>query len=177
MSRSWLADSECVDSPRLRVESYFISDVIPTVDRTLRTVPSVSARGVLGNSAGGYCALDLGLRHPELFSAVAGLSPLTRPTYDYGSLADLFGRPANLATVVAQHTPSWLLEHQPGARKERLYLDVGDTDPVRTEVIRFSERDRQLGGDVVLRVREGGHTYRVWRPALVAAIRWFAAGA
>lgn len=120
MSHSWLSDSECVDSPRLRAETYLVSDVVPTVDRTLRTLARGSARGVLGNSAGGFCALDLGLRHPELFSAVAGLSPLTRPTYAFGSLADLFGRPADLSTVVDQHTPAWLLTHRPASRRARL---------------------------------------------------------
>lgn len=177
MSTSWLADSECVDGPRLRAESYLVRDVIPTVDSTLRTLPKRSARGVLGNSAGGFCALDVGLRHPELFSAVAGLSPLTRPTYDYGTLADLFGRPVDLPSVVAHHTPSWLLAHSPASRRERIYLDVGDVDPLRPAVARFAALGRELGGDPQLHIRKGGHTYQVWRPALADAIRWFAAGA
>lgn len=177
MSRSWLADSECVDSPRLHAETYLVRDVVPAVDRTLRTLSTASSRGVLGNSAGGFCALDVGLRHPELFSAIAALSPVIRPTYDYGSLSDLFGQPADLSSVVAHHTPAWLLENHPASRSERIYLDVGDVDPLRPAVQRFAALDQQLGGRPSLRVREGGHTYQVWRPALVDAIHWFAAGA
>lgn len=174
MSTGWLADSECVDGPALRAETYFVSDVIPAVDGSLRTLSEAAGRGVLGNSAGGFCALDLGLRHPDLFSAVAGLSPVTRPTYDYGSLADLFGHRADLNTVVAEHTPTWLLQHRPATRRQRLYLDVGDVDPLRPDVQRFAALDRAVGGNPQLRIRRGGHTYLVWRPALASAIQWFA---
>lgn len=177
MSSSWLADSECVDGPKMRAETYLVDDVVPAVDRTLRTLPRAADRGLLGNSAGGYCSLSLALRHPELFSQAAALSPLTRPTYAYGTLADLFGRRPDLSRVIAEHTPGWLLVNRPLSRRVRLYLDVGDADPVRPAVLRFAALSTRLGGDVQLRVREGGHTYQVWRPALVDAIRWFAAGA
>lgn len=176
MSSSWLADSECIDGPALRAESYLVDDVVPQVDRLLRTVASADQRGVLGNSAGGYCALTVGLRHPDVFSRVAALSPLTTPTYSYGSLADLFGNPADLAEVVAEHTPGWLLEHRPRARAVQLWLDVGEADRVRPQVLALARLDARLGGHPRVATREGGHTFQVWRPALAAAIRWFAEG-
>lgn len=176
MSAGWLADSECIDGPALHAESYLVDDVVPEVDQQLRTLPAAADRGLLGNSAGGYCALTIGLRHPQVFSRVAALSPLTSPTYSYGSVADLFGHPSNLSAVVAEHTPGWLLEHRPEARGVQLWLDVGDVDGVRRGVTRLAALDRSLGGHPRLVVREGGHTYQVWRPALAEALSWFARG-
>jgi enterochelin esterase-like enzyme len=177
MSTGWLADSECIDGPAFRAETYLTRDVVPQVDQQLRTQPTSGARGVAGNSAGGYCALALGLRHPGLFSKVAALSPLVTPSYSYGSLADLFGHPRDLRSVVQAHTPEWLLQHRASARGVHLLLDVGNADPVRRGVRRLFALDQELGGHAELVVRRGGHTYQVWRPALRAAVAWFAAGA
>lgn len=173
MSRGWLADSECVDSPRQAVESYLVRDVLPQVDALLRTDSRAGGRAIAGNSAGGYCALTLGLRHPELFSYVAALSALTRPSYAYGSLGDLFGHPPALRHVIEQHTPSWLLRHWPSSRHVQVLLDVGDSDPLRQEVTRFAHLEEALGQHPRLTIRHGGHTYRVWRPALKDALMWF----
>jgi len=177
MSAGWLADSECVDGPALQAESYLVDDVVPDVDRLLRTTRAAVARGVAGNSAGGYCALAVGLRHPAVFSHVAALSPLTMPTYSYGTLADLFGHPADLPAVVERHTPGWLLQHRPDSRSVQLRIDVGDADPLQKDARVLAVLDKRVGGHPQLVVRPGGHTFRVWRPALRDAVGWFARGA
>ena len=177
MSRGWLDDSECVDRPGFAAESYLTLDVIPTIDALLRTRSQTQARGLMGNSSGGYCALALGLRHPDLFARIAALSPNTTPTFAYGSLADLFGRPAELRTVVDVHTPAWLLLNRPECRAVALRLDVGGQDQLLDGVRRLAALDRTLRGDPQVIVRQGGHTFRTWRPAIRDAVSWFAAGA
>jgi enterochelin esterase-like enzyme len=177
MSKSWLDDSECVDRPTLRAESYLVRDVVPTIDHLLRTHAEGTSRGLAGNSAGGYCALSISLRHPTLFSRVAALSPLTRPTYSYGSLAQLFGNPSDLQTTVDTHTPSWLLQHVTAARTVQMRLDVGRQDPVATGVRELAQFDASIGGRPQLILRSGGHTFRVWGPALRDAVLWFAQSA
>lgn len=51
-------------------ESYLTGELIPHIDRQFRTLPSARHRAVAGKSSGGFGALRLGMRHPELFSAV-----------------------------------------------------------------------------------------------------------
>ena len=60
MSRSWTDDPECVDGVHELVESHLLAQVIPTVDSHLRTLADRD-RVFAGMSAGGYCALNLGL--------------------------------------------------------------------------------------------------------------------
>src|SRR5690349_6940611 len=54
-----------------RYEDYLIDEVIPFVDAQYRTIPQPEARGVFGKSSGGYGAMILGMRHPDVFRAVA----------------------------------------------------------------------------------------------------------
>jgi len=54
-----------------RYEDYVCDELIPFVDGCLPTLPRRDARGVFGKSSGGYGALRLGMRRPDLFSAVA----------------------------------------------------------------------------------------------------------
>jgi len=56
-------------------EDYIYRDVVGFIDRKYRTIRNRSGRGIAGHSMGGYGALWVGMRHPEVFSAMYLLSP------------------------------------------------------------------------------------------------------
>jgi S-formylglutathione hydrolase len=56
-------------------EDYILRDVIGYVDANYRTLARAESRGVAGHSMGGFGAITLGMKHPEVFSAVYALSP------------------------------------------------------------------------------------------------------
>lgn len=58
----------------LALEDHILKDVIGFVDQTFRTIPTRQGRGVAGNSMGGFGALMLTLKHPDLFSAASAMS-------------------------------------------------------------------------------------------------------
>jgi len=55
-------------------ETYITKDLIGWADKTYRTVATRDARAIAGLSMGGYGALMLGMRHPDLFAASASHS-------------------------------------------------------------------------------------------------------
>jgi len=55
-------------------EDFVIYDLIHSVDQTFRTVPAREGRAISGLSMGGYGALTIGLRHPNLFCSIASQS-------------------------------------------------------------------------------------------------------
>ncbi len=55
-------------------EDYIASDLVRHIDASYRTVAKRSARAIGGLSMGGYGALMLAMRHPDLFSSVASHS-------------------------------------------------------------------------------------------------------
>lgn len=67
-----LGGSQYVNSPVLGSYSdHVVQDVVPLIDRSLRTLASAAHRAVVGRSSGGIGALWLSMNHPEVFSAVA----------------------------------------------------------------------------------------------------------
>ncbi|MGA8028486.1 MAG: alpha/beta hydrolase-fold protein [Bryobacteraceae bacterium] len=56
-------------------EDFITRDVVNYVDAHYRTIAKASSRGIAGHSMGGYGALRMGMRHPEVFSAAYGMSP------------------------------------------------------------------------------------------------------
>lgn len=58
----------------IRYEDFFIREFIPFIDRVYRVDVSRSSRGIEGISMGGYGALHLAFRHPELFVSVSANS-------------------------------------------------------------------------------------------------------
>lgn len=58
-------------------EDYIVKDVVNFVDKKYRTMPNASSRGIAGFSMGGSGALNISLKHPDVFSAAYIMSPGT----------------------------------------------------------------------------------------------------
>ena len=52
-------------------ETHLIQELVPWVDATFRTLGERAHRGIAGKSSGGFGALRLGMRHPDVFAALA----------------------------------------------------------------------------------------------------------
>lgn len=67
--------SQYINSPGTgRYEDYIVGELVPYVDATHRTKASPEHRGTDGKSSGGYGAVVLAMRHPDVFGAVASHS-------------------------------------------------------------------------------------------------------
>jgi S-formylglutathione hydrolase FrmB len=55
-------------------EDFFLKEFIPGVEKRYRSESRRDSRGIAGISMGGYGALHIAFRHPQLFAAVAALS-------------------------------------------------------------------------------------------------------
>src|SRR5205085_8706467 len=63
-------------------ERDLVTRLVPWVDGRLPTEPSAAGRVIAGLSAGGYGAVDIGLRHPSLFGTIESWSGYFRPLHD-----------------------------------------------------------------------------------------------
>lgn len=70
---SWYEDSEVLGDYR----TYIASDLVNYIDSKYRTIPDREHRGIAGHSMGGYGAISLAIEYPDVFGAVAALSPGT----------------------------------------------------------------------------------------------------
>ena len=128
-------DSLCLDTAAQgNAETYVTQDLVAAVDGQLRTKADPTQRGIGGLSMGGYCALNLGLKHPDVYSVVLDFSGDTVPTVDTlpGGLAQLFG--PNYQKSVDANTPAKYLGQLDASRGPALWIDVGQSDEALKEI-------------------------------------------
>jgi S-formylglutathione hydrolase FrmB len=87
--------SFCVNSElNGNYEDYIIQDIIPYIDANYRTLPDRDSRGIAGHCMGGYCAMYLTMRHPDVFGAAASHS---------GMISIVATVPASLELIAAEN--------------------------------------------------------------------------
>jgi S-formylglutathione hydrolase FrmB len=123
---------------KVRYEDFLVQEFLPGIETRYRTRPGRANRGVAGVSMGGYGALHLAFRHPQLFSAVSAHSPaiidklpaFTAPTSG-GSmrsrvLGATFGSPPDPAFW--DHNSPLTLARSANLAGVKVYFDCGDQD-------------------------------------------------
>jgi len=171
-------DTECVDSPLGRVETYLTVDVPTAVRADLGTLPPGPGWAVAGFSEGGSCSIMLALRHPDLFATFGDFSGLAGPrvgeTNDdtADTVAQLFG---GSAQEFAAHEPADLL----GSTRFPAtggWFEVGsdDAEPLAA-VPRLAPLASAAGiSTCAVVVPGGGHTFDVWSAAFRGSLPWMA---
>jgi S-formylglutathione hydrolase FrmB len=56
-------------------ETYVATELVAFIDGHYRTLAARDSRGLAGHSMGGYGTMRIGMKHPEVFSAIYALSP------------------------------------------------------------------------------------------------------
>ncbi|HEY8391229.1 MAG TPA: alpha/beta hydrolase-fold protein [Capillibacterium sp.] len=56
-------------------EDFVVNDVIGYIEQNYRTIPQSSSRGIAGFSMGGFAAINLAFRHPDVFGVLYSLAP------------------------------------------------------------------------------------------------------
>ncbi|MET0189587.1 MAG: alpha/beta hydrolase-fold protein [Pseudonocardia sediminis] len=173
------ADTECVDGPAGRVETYLTVDLPEFVRSTFRTERPGPGWAVAGLSEGGSCAAMLALRHPGAFATFGDYSGLTGPrlgeTNDdtASTVSGLFG---GSAQEFAAHEPADLLASRryPGTGG---WFEVGSADAEPFAATRaLVPPARRAGIDTCeVVVPGGGHTFDVFSQAFSDSLPWMAA--
>jgi len=162
-------DTECVNvvgGPQ--VETYLTYDVRTAVERAFRASRDGADWTVLGDSTGGYCAADLALRHPDLFTAAVSIAGYNAPAHD-AATRNLFGDQPALARLFS---PAWLVGHQ---QRGPLHLLLISSRPDRT-AYRATEQLRAIVRPplqlATLVLPFGGHNFRTFAAELPVAFGW-----
>jgi enterochelin esterase-like enzyme len=148
-------------------EKYLVWDVVPWARRHLPLDARRRAQAVAGLSAGGYGAVDIGLRHPRLFGTLESWSGSFTAPHD-GSL-----RHASAAGLAA-HDPSLLAQREAPLLRTlgtRLFLSAGTRDRAAARAAAaFAGELSSLRIPHHLRLGPGRHNGRFWASQLAPAL-------
>jgi putative tributyrin esterase len=135
-NNGWYTDSATV--PSEKYESYLLQELIPDVQSRYRTIEEGYARGLAGQSMGGYGSLKIALKHPDEFAFAASMSGALRAArytekdgggWDlvWQSIQHAFG-PVGSATRDANDLFAIAQAARPEQGLPFLYLDCGTED-------------------------------------------------
>lgn len=154
----------------LAYENHIARDVVEFVDESFPTIASRRGRAIAGLSMGGYGAVMLALRHPDLFAAAcshSGALGFCHRKYDIGGTgvdpADILPRERyDCHKLVAQL-------HRAGRRKgaarkpmPALRIDCGTEDFLLDDNRQFHAHLRKLGVPHIYEEFPGEHTWSYW---------------
>jgi enterochelin esterase-like enzyme len=133
----------------VKLETMFIEELMPHIDRNYRTVAKREGRVIEGFSMGGYGAARLGFKHPHLFAAVSllGAGPL-QADFNEAPRAGPRGRDQVLGTVYGgdmayyRAQSPWQIAEQ-NADKIRAKLLIRQIIGDRDETLRFNREFKQ----------------------------------
>lgn len=140
-------DEDAVSRNVLLFERALLTEILPAVEKNYSVRPYASDRAIAGLSMGALESLKISLDHPELFRSAAAFSSAVRGID--------FSRWFSPAAAKAGKRPSlWMI-----CGKQDIFLPAN-----RSLVDWFSSNQISVS----YQETEGGHTWIVWRNALIA---------
>ncbi len=188
------AATYCVPWPHY--DDYIARDLVAHVDSNYRTMPASAHRGIAGLSMGGFGAIMLSLRYPDVFSAAAshsgvlapallGPRPFAEPAVwartpeelreaagrRYGWFEHIFGR-----DTIGWYArdPSRLVGRlvTSGTPVPSIYVDVGVGDVFLDQNRAFAATLRGFGLSHRYHEHPGGHDWTYWRAHVPTSLMW-----
>jgi len=151
------------------LERSLVGELVPWLDRHLPTLPTARGRVIAGLSAGGYGAVDIGLRHPGLFGTIESWSGYFRPLHD-GPFKHASRR------VLAANDPTRLAALERSALRRagtRFFLSSGPAHShwfKPADTLSFTRELRAL--QVPVRYHEYSNPRGEWRSQLDTGLAW-----
>lgn len=188
-----VAERYCVQ--RQRYDEYIARDLVRFVDSKYRTINDPGRRGIGGLSMGGYGAISIALRYPDVFGAAVSHSGVVSPMYvgpkpfrepvKYATTAEEIRATTGFwaryqmywGTNIArwrEADPAHIAEalRQRGGRAPAIYFDCGVDDA-------YIEQNRALHSELTrLQITHtyqefpGGHTWRYWSTHVRESVAW-----
>ena len=169
--QSWYTNS--AERPRDRYEDYITQDLITDVETRFPAASGRANRAIIGLSMGGFGAVKVALRHPDLYAFVGGLSsaldapgrPLSISRIgQYRHYRSIFG-PVDSASR-RENDPFALAKSVDAAKMPYFFLTCGDSEGLLSTNRHFAQILEQRHFPYEFHVVPGGHDWKQWNARL-----------
>lgn len=160
-----LLDTECTNLAHgPKAETFLTVDVPAWAREHLRIRTDRAGWGLIGYSAGGYCAINLAFKHPSEYAAGASLSGYADPGIKVGD-----------GSENTTNNDAWRLAHLPYPATSLLLAWAGDDPATRRaaqKIIRAARPPLEVTTAVLA---HGGHSDAAWQEMEAPAFDWLSA--
>jgi enterochelin esterase-like enzyme len=132
-----------------------IDVLLPHIETAYRTRTDPEGRALGGVSRGGGWALALAARDPQLFGAIGLHSTGVLNSFEY---------------LQGKFQGSW------SSAQPRLWIDVGDSDPLRVRALELLDLFDELGLEYTWHLFPGDHSDAYWSSHIEAYLEWYIQG-
>ncbi len=155
--------------PQDRYEDYIVKDLITDVEQKFPAAQTRDERAIVGISMGGFGAIVLGLKHPELFAFVGGMSPAidvpTRPfsikrISQWRRFRSIFG--SWNGQHQRENDPYVLARSADVTKTPYFFLSCGDKEGLLPANRKFDSLLQQHHFQHEFHVVPGGHDWNQW---------------
>ncbi len=127
----------------IKAETAIVEELIPHIDQTYRTIPERRGRAIEGFSMGGYGALMLGAKHPDLFCSIVAYAGAL---HDHQTLstgrAEIYEQMFGSEEAFNESSPyRWIREN---AERIRDTLPIRMVIGTRDQTMVYNEKFREL---------------------------------
>lgn len=152
------------DLPYGNYEAHIL-ETVRYIDHTFHTVQDAAGRGIGGLSMGGFGAMKLGLKYPELFGSVAAHSSAldVMRVLEHEYMRGIFPAPPG------PEDDCFALAAQPGP-KPAIYFDCGVDDVLLEDSRRFHAHLQVLKIPHTYLEYPGTHSWEYWDEHIVEAL-------
>jgi S-formylglutathione hydrolase FrmB len=163
------------DHPQDRYEDYIVSDLVADVDARFPAATTRESRAIVGISMGGFGAVKLALKHPELYVFAAGMSPAidvpSRPFSvkridQWRHHSSIFG--AWGSQTRRDNDPYVLARSADPAKVPYIYLSCGDKEGLLSANRKFAGLLDQRHFQYEFHVTHGGHDWNQWNAQIAS---------
>lgn len=180
--------SDCHDDS-FSYQQMFINELIPYIDSHYRTIAQAGKRAVIGYSMGGFGALVLPIKYPDIFGISIPLSASIRTDAQYmfeeqrgwnEQWGRIFGGfntigKERITQYYTENSPFHLIKNKSSEQlsKVEFYIVNGDKENTlcrSNEELHMLMLEKKIPH--IFNVKSGGHEFSFWRNALPEAIRF-----
>lgn len=153
--------------PRGRWEDYITGEVVRFTEENYRTLAGREGRGISGLSMGGFGAILLGLRHPDLFASISSHSGALGVPEPVGvgpideRIGKIFGPEDSRERRI--YDIRGLARDLPAVQRPDIYIDCGSQDPLLESNRSFVAYLSDLKAPYEYREVPGAHNFAYWK--------------
>jgi len=169
-------------------ENFFINELIPYIESTYRIKASKENRAIMGLSMGGFGAVLLGIKHPDVFGTVVSMSGALRDSLAFVNIPqtkynvyfkDVYGPDLTGQQRITQHwkenSPYYLIDSTlvENLKTINWYFDCGQSDSLYPNVELFHQLLLKYKIPHEYHSRPGKHNWEFWYTTSVNALMYY----